>query len=165
MYTPARGARSPVELRRVDPVSQHHVVSVDVGGIVYKSTMATLCQSPKLAELFEKHDTTTELFVDRDGEPFRYVLSFLRTGRLLDLSKADGRRLFCEAEFYELPDLVAALDTFLTPVIVPWWRRGRQFLMDHYGKAFLALIARLIFKHLKKRAKAIGSSVPALPKP
>lgn len=57
-----------------------------------------------------------------------------------------------EAKFYELHDVVLALEAKLEPPEPkPWWRLLRDFVVDHYLKALGALVARAIFKQIKKR--------------
>jgi len=135
-------------------------VVLDVGGVAYKASAVTLSKSPTLAALIGLKGSATELFVDRDGEPFRWVLSFLRTRRLEKLpSRAACEAVLCEARFYEVHDLVAVLEKRLEPEPVkPWWFRVYDFARDHYGKAFLVFLGRFLFKQLKKGAKTIGNS-------
>ena len=129
-------------------------VTVDVGGVVYKSTAQTLCKSPTLAALLARDSDS--LFVDRDGEPFRVVLSFLRTDELLDKKPENAEALLCEARYYDLPDLVETLEAYLAPKPRrPWWARARDLFFDHYGKAIVAIAARFLFKQLKRGAKTI----------
>ncbi|EDO43731.1 predicted protein, partial [Nematostella vectensis] len=89
-------------------------VSLNVGGYNYTSTAYTLTQYPKsvLAQMCNgiipvPRDLKGQQFIDRDGATFRYILTFLRTGKL---TVPEGykyfRELLTEAEFYRLEPLV-----------------------------------------------------------
>ena len=67
------------------------IITIDVGGTLFKTTRTTLKQSPVFRSMFErwngetvdrKVDTGTNNlfmpFVDRDGDAFKHVLSYLR---------------------------------------------------------------------------------------
>ncbi|KXJ06994.1 uncharacterized protein LOC110251881 [Exaiptasia diaphana] len=93
------------------------VVSINVGGYNYHSTSYTLTQYPdsRLAKMCNgivplSKDVRGNTFIDRDGETFRYILSFLRTKKLklpLDFKSFD--ELEAEAEYFEIYDLVEEL--------------------------------------------------------
>lgn len=93
------------------------VVSINVGGYNYHSTSYTLTQYPdsKLAKMCQgiiplSKDVRGNTFIDRDGETFRYILSFLRTKKLkLPLDFKDFDELEAEAEYFEIHDLVEEL--------------------------------------------------------
>uniref|UniRef100_A0A673MR53 Potassium channel tetramerisation-type BTB domain-containing protein n=1 Tax=Sinocyclocheilus rhinocerous TaxID=307959 RepID=A0A673MR53_9TELE len=63
-------------------------VHIDVGGHMYTSSLATLTKYPD-SRLFNGTEPIVldslkqHYFIDRDGEIFRYILSFLRTCKLL----------------------------------------------------------------------------------
>lgn len=69
--------------------SQHSpVVQLNIGGHLYSTSLSTLKKHPdsKLAELFSGQpqlhtDEKGRYFIDRDGEHFRAILEFLRSGR------------------------------------------------------------------------------------
>ncbi|XP_038052314.1 BTB/POZ domain-containing protein KCTD19-like [Patiria miniata] len=90
---------------------------LNVGGSLYTTKMSTLTRYPdsKLAAMFSGgHDPSvrgaSETYViDRDGPIFRHVLNFLRQGKLIlpeDFKERD--LLASEADFFQIPDLVAA---------------------------------------------------------
>uniref|UniRef100_UPI00398E8FFE uncharacterized protein isoform X3 n=1 Tax=Pristiophorus japonicus TaxID=55135 RepID=UPI00398E8FFE len=66
-------------------------VHIDVGGHMYTSSLATLTKytDSRIGRLFNGTEPIVldslkqHYFIDRDGEIFRYVLSFLRTSKLL----------------------------------------------------------------------------------
>eukprot|EP00593_Proboscia_inermis_P011558 CAMPEP_0171318522 /NCGR_PEP_ID=MMETSP0816-20121228/89210_1 /TAXON_ID=420281 /ORGANISM="Proboscia inermis, Strain CCAP1064/1" /LENGTH=92 /DNA_ID=CAMNT_0011813109 /DNA_START=369 /DNA_END=644 /DNA_ORIENTATION=+ len=62
-------------------------VTFDVGGKEYRVSTSLLQQYPEcmLARMISeewKKEEDTKLFIERDGERFRYVLDYLRDGRV-----------------------------------------------------------------------------------
>ena len=94
------------------------IVTLDVGGVVYRTKRATLTRYPDsmLGAMFSgRHDVTTDdqgrCFIDGDGSLFRYVLNFLRRSELAlpeDFKELDMLRK--EAAFYQLQPLVDAIE-------------------------------------------------------
>ncbi|XP_069748484.1 putative potassium channel regulatory protein [Narcine bancroftii] len=95
-------------------MSKAEVVILNVGGMKYSTFAITLkrYQDSKLAHALDGAEpdfriVNGEIFVDRDGSLFRYILDFLRTRQLnLPSEFSDYDRLMREAEFYNLPFLV-----------------------------------------------------------
>ncbi|KAF5403214.1 hypothetical protein PHET_03399 [Paragonimus heterotremus] len=93
-------------------------VHVDVGGVLYTSSLETLTKYPnsRLGRMFSGVipivlDTMKQhYFIDRDGALFRHVLNFLRTGQLhLDAQYEELDQLIQEAQHYELNEMLVAL--------------------------------------------------------
>ncbi|XP_056463055.1 BTB/POZ domain-containing protein kctd15-like [Gadus chalcogrammus] len=94
-------------------------VHIDVGGHMYTSSLATLTKYPdsRISRLFNGTEPIVldslkqHYFIDRDGEIFRYILSFLRTSKLLlpDDFK-DFHLLYEEARYYQLSPMIKALE-------------------------------------------------------
>ncbi|KAF7258449.1 hypothetical protein EG68_04193 [Paragonimus skrjabini miyazakii] len=93
-------------------------VHVDVGGVLYTSSLETLTKYPnsRLGRMFSGVipivlDTMKQhYFIDRDGALFRHVLNFLRTGQLhLDAHYEELDQLIQEAQHYELNEMLVAL--------------------------------------------------------
>ncbi|XP_046853767.1 BTB/POZ domain-containing protein KCTD21-like [Xenia sp. Carnegie-2017] len=93
------------------------VVSLNVGGMIYAASLATLTRYSKsmLAAMFSgrvpiETDANGNYFIDRDGKLFRHVLNFLRSGHL-HLPKGFGEfeLLKQEVDFYQLKDMMAHL--------------------------------------------------------
>ena len=107
------------------------VIELNVGGVYYSTTPATLTRykDSRLPELLTSPNDVTgsgsdgtssalvvgkdangQRFVDRDGEMFRYVLDYARTGSVI---LPDGfthrRRLLVEAEFFRLSGMASEL--------------------------------------------------------
>ncbi|GFT49833.1 hypothetical protein NPIL_519011 [Nephila pilipes] len=97
------------------------VIELNVGGVFYTTSHATLTKESNslLAQLFggplsagPYRDSKGKFFVDRDGVLFRYILDYLRDQRIvLPENFHERRRLRHEAEYFNLPGLIAKLDS------------------------------------------------------
>lgn len=91
------------------------VVGLNVGGVLYTTTLYTITQFPdsKLAELFDAKipkDPKGNFFIDRDGHLFKYVLNFLRSGKLvLPKNFQEYEQLEIEAMYYHIKPLEEAV--------------------------------------------------------
>ncbi|XP_038052318.1 BTB/POZ domain-containing protein KCTD6-like [Patiria miniata] len=94
------------------------IVKLDVGGCLYTTTRSTMTRYPDsmLAAMFTNEldnsvrDVNGAYVLDRDGPIFRYVLNFLRQGKLIlpeDFKEWD--LLATEADFYQVGALVEAV--------------------------------------------------------
>jgi len=98
------------------------VLHLNVGGERFVTTKSTLCS--KGSNFFysllthraigSTVDETGAYFIDRDGEAFRFVLEFFRTGDVelesMEKRGVSRKTLRREAEFYCLVDLVELID-------------------------------------------------------
>ena len=99
------------------------VISLNVGGIVYTASLATLTRYSKsmLGAMFSGRmsldtDTNGNYFIDRDGKLFRHVLNFLRSGQLhLPKGFTELEQLKQEVDFYQLKDMAAHLNKVCSP--------------------------------------------------
>ncbi|XP_067853629.1 BTB/POZ domain-containing protein kctd15 isoform X1 [Heptranchias perlo] len=94
-------------------------VHIDVGGHMYTSSLATLTKytDSRIGRLFNGTEPIVldslkqHYFIDRDGEIFRYILSFLRTSKLLlPEDFKDFSLLYEEAKYYQLQPMVRELE-------------------------------------------------------
>ncbi|CAH2103877.1 unnamed protein product [Euphydryas editha] len=111
--------RKPYPVPRVAITSAFKApVHIDVGGVIYTSSLETLTTYPdsKLSKMFSGAipivlDTLKQhYFIDRDGGMFRHILNFLRNHKLLipfDFPYLE--LLIAEAKYFELHDMVYAL--------------------------------------------------------
>jgi len=100
-------------------MANNQIVDLNVGGILYTTSVDTLTKDPDslLYKLFSSFDSTSlvkdskgRVFLDRDGQLFRYILDFLRNGRLnLPTNFQEVGGLQSEAEFYGLKQLYIQL--------------------------------------------------------
>jgi hypothetical protein len=97
-------------------------VHIDVGGIVYTSSLETLtnCTDSLISRMFNGtvpivlDSLKQHYFIDRDGKLFRHVLNFMRTGYVsLPSAFDDHEGLLVEARFYELNEMVRQLEQIL----------------------------------------------------
>ncbi|KAM6178191.1 potassium channel regulatory protein [Rhynchocyon petersi] len=99
-------------------MSSQELVTFNVGGKIYTTRSSTIKQFPasRLARMLDGRDqefrmVAGQIFVDRDGVLFCFVLDFLRTKQLLlPTDFSDYLRLQREAVFYELDPLVDLLN-------------------------------------------------------
>ncbi|CAN9498650.1 unnamed protein product [Ophioblennius macclurei] len=110
----AQGIPSPAQLTKTNAP-----VHIDVGGHMYTSSLATLTKFPesRIGRLFSGAEPIVldslkqHYFIDRDGDIFRYILSFLRTCKLLlPEDFQDFPQLYEEARFYQLTPMVRELE-------------------------------------------------------
>lgn len=97
-------------------------IKLNVGGIFYETTDTTLLSvngesnyfslylarvEKSLDRVTNEGETTIELFIDRSGFLFQYVLDYLRTGTIVAVPDKDHiiRGLLLEADFYLLESL------------------------------------------------------------
>lgn len=101
-------------------VQMEEIITLNVGGVVYTTTRTTLMKekgtllyglSSGRYDLVK--DSQGRYFIDRDGHIFRYILNYLRSDFLGDLSKRELILLRPEAEFYCIPRLVNIIDVKL----------------------------------------------------
>ena len=95
------------------------IIELNVGGVFYTTALTTLtkAEGSLLGKLFTGtskpaaiKDAKGRYFLDRDGVLFRYVLDYLRNEKLvLPENFHEKERLKAEAEFFQLPTMVAAV--------------------------------------------------------
>jgi hypothetical protein len=111
-----RARRMPHAVANDDGVDAHHVrlderIRLNVGGVRYETTRATLVQSQPqsmLSRMFDPlspfkctPDANGEHFIDRDGRAFGAILNILRTNRL---SEPHTPLLDAEMDFFQVID-------------------------------------------------------------
>ncbi|CAH1263701.1 KCTD21 [Branchiostoma lanceolatum] len=100
--------------------SSNDIVTLDVGGHIYRTTITTLTRYPDsmLGAMFggdfgTLQDDQGRYFIDRDGTLFRHVLNFLRTNQLtLPEDFRELPLLEIEADFYQIQPLIEALVSY-----------------------------------------------------
>ena len=103
--------------KKLDQVHFSSPVKLHIGGKHFVTTMQTLRKDPNsmLAAMFSgKFDTKPSedgsFFIDRDGTHFRFILNYLRTGKLtLPEGATFLKELEEEAEFYQIQGIIDAL--------------------------------------------------------
>lgn len=88
---------------------------LEVGGVVFASSLANLRKSPVLAPLFERGVPDAIPFIDRDPQLFSYVLGMLRADHVYFGAEevAHLRALRAESVYFKLPDLTRLIDAQL----------------------------------------------------
>ena len=103
--------------KRMESMQLSTKVKLNVGGILFTTTVQTLTKDPDsmLAAMFSgrfpmKPAKDGTFFIDRDGTYFRYILNYLRDGKL---SLPEGATFFeeieAEAEFYQIQGILDEL--------------------------------------------------------
>merc|ERR1712117_97739 len=111
------GRSTDLEFESVTVTMSGQVITLNVGGTVFTTTIATLTKYPNslLAAMFNQEserpparkDDNGNFFIDAEPEPFKFILRFLRRGKLSQY--IDGRtleQLEWEADYYGLEDLL-----------------------------------------------------------
>ncbi|OII76936.1 potassium channel tetramerization domain-containing protein [Cryptosporidium andersoni] len=98
-------------------------IRVNVGGVIYETTKETLASSYGGASYFSiclSENNKEEIFVDRNGQLFQYILDYLRTGSIVSIPEKIHilRGLILEADFYLLEPLSNALTRKLEQIII-----------------------------------------------
>eukprot|EP01006_Ploeotia_vitrea_P013979 TRINITY_DN3685_c0_g1_i1.p1 TRINITY_DN3685_c0_g1~~TRINITY_DN3685_c0_g1_i1.p1 ORF type:complete len:244 (+),score=7.23 TRINITY_DN3685_c0_g1_i1:51-782(+) len=147
------------------------IVKLNIGGIPYVCTRDTLLSQGDnfFAAVLREEDAENcpvlrldgGIFIDRDGELFKYVLDYLRTGNLLSFppTPEDIERLKAEAQFYCVPDLVELLSAKLAPVeekapVLQLRSQGYYKSHDH-GCIWFAEDGKVLLCNTKVNAEAL----------
>ena len=93
------------------------IVKLNIGGSYFTTSVQTLTKDPKsmLAAMFSgkfemKPCEDGAFFIDRDGTHFRFILNYLRTGKLtLPEGATFLKELQEEAEFYQIQGMLEEL--------------------------------------------------------
>ena len=108
-------------------MSSGDLVCLNVGGVLYTTTKATLSRFPNsmLGAMFNGSMPTTldgegNYFIDRDGMIFAYVLNFLRSSSLaLPDEFRHYDQLAVEADFYQIEPLIQAINELRSKARMP----------------------------------------------
>ena len=96
-------------------ITNETLISLCVGGVSYIASYQTLKDSLYLKETIDGKDNNTtyinenEIFIDRSGRLFEYVLRYLRSNDFQTDDEQCLRELLIEAEYYSLPELYKTL--------------------------------------------------------
>ncbi|XP_060595718.1 BTB/POZ domain-containing protein kctd15-like [Ruditapes philippinarum] len=111
-------------------------VHIDVGGVIYTSSLETLTRFPesRLAKMFNGSipivlDTLKQhYFIDRDGKMFRYILNYMRTAKLLlPENFSEMNQLYEEAKYFDIPGMVREIEIM---------RRGKNVKKEKMDTSF-----------------------------
>ena len=103
--------------KKFEHVHFSSTVNLNVGGHCFKTSVQTLTKDPNtmLAAMFSgkfemKPCEDGSFFIDRDGSHFRFILNYLRTGKLtLPEGATFLKELLEEAEFYQIQGIIDEL--------------------------------------------------------
>jgi len=108
-------------MQNTTPVQFPEIISLNVGGHYFCTTLTTLKQDPNtmLAKMFSgrigvEKDPEGRYFIDRDGALFGLILTYLRDGDIDIPPSIWVRKLFLrEAKFYQLQGLIERLERLI----------------------------------------------------
>lgn len=87
-------------------------VILNVGGTRFETTCETLLDKekdsffvPLLSGKFDDFEEDGSIFIDRDADLFAKILTFLRSGHIVDTDPDFLMRLITEAQYYQFSDL------------------------------------------------------------
>ncbi|CAI4231450.1 unnamed protein product [Auanema sp. JU1783] len=147
-------------------------IILDVGGVLYKTRISTLCSADGyFRDLFRRDwhnelDENKNLFIDRDGEVFNIILNFLRDGFSSPLPN-DDYTLMCllqEARYYRLSDLMKLVERKLSYDDLPLKEKNKKPLKTKQRDTLL----KKTEKNKKEKKKVTtssyeGRSLPPIP--
>lgn len=113
--------------------SNNQVINIDVGGRKFQTKLETLMsvKDTLFYKLFlsNKLDLTKEIFIDRNGEMFGVILSFLRNKKvnLNTYSNTDLKKIAEDAEFYQIADLLSNLNECLSEIYFVGFESNGQY--------------------------------------
>jgi hypothetical protein len=95
-------------------MSVQEVIRLNVGGTPYEVTLSTLMKFPDTmlaalaSERWRQHSDRHELiFIDRDGDLFRYILAWYHDNEILIPRTVAAGAVANEVRFFSLPDTAA----------------------------------------------------------
>ena len=89
-------------------IRHYNMVKLNVGGIVYFTSKATLKKEDNRLSAMSLHSKAEDgsIFIDRDGKHFGTILNFLRDGHVhLPTTEDELCKLKMEAEYYGIKEL------------------------------------------------------------
>ena len=86
--------------------SEEKIISLDVGGMKFKTTNTTLNKSAYFKALLsgkfgDRVQSDGSYFIDRDGEYFKYLLNYMRYG-YVSIPAKYAKMIHLEALFYQI---------------------------------------------------------------
>merc|ERR1719464_2577697 len=93
---------SPDSDETTSETQRDEMVTLHIGQRTFKTTLATLRRAPYLLETGFVDQADGSYFIDRDGAPFQYLLSYLRTG-FVEIPAAMIQSVAIESDFYQIP--------------------------------------------------------------
>ena len=130
--------------RKLENVLFSSTVKLNVGGHHFTTSVQTLTKDPNsmLAAMFSgkfdmKPSEDDTFFIDRDGTHFRFILNYLRTGKLtLPEGATFLKELLEEAEFYQIQGMLMELKSLMSTNTTP--STGTNVIKLNVGGKFYA---------------------------
>lgn len=128
-----------------------NIVKLCVGGTVFMTTRSTLTQHNSfLSQLINSTigvalDNDGNIFIDRNGDLFKYILEFLRSGYVPNFTDITAlKQLTKEADFYQITPLTTILNEE-----IKLFMRKRGFAINVGGRIYKTDIIKNLSKKFK----------------
>lgn len=80
-------------------------IILNIGNHTFTTTRTTLCLQDGMLKKIANIQQENEIFIDRDGTHFRFILNYLRGSNILPDKTTDLKELCFESDFYCLMEL------------------------------------------------------------
>ncbi|SCP03669.1 conserved Plasmodium protein, unknown function [Plasmodium malariae] len=93
----------------MDKFNRDNIISINVGGKIYMTTISLICRykNSYLYEIILDDHKMKEIFIDRNGNRFEYILDFLRDGMLICENDINVlTKILIEAVYFKLSSLI-----------------------------------------------------------
>ena len=165
---PGDEAALPSYFKMEDNPRVSSIVKLNVGGSYFTTSLQTLTKDPKsmLAAMFSgKFETKPcedgAFFIDRDGTHFRFILNYLRNGKLtLPEGATFLKELEEEAEFYQIQGMLMELKSLMSTRTTP--STGTSVIKLNVGGEFFTTSLQTLTKDPSSILAAMFSSGPHL---
>ncbi|XP_065837528.1 uncharacterized protein [Oscarella lobularis] len=134
------------------PISSSNVVSLNVGGTVFMTTVETLAQDPHsiLAIMVANNQSEPDgsYFFDRDPTHFRYILNYLRAGiHYRPDTDLASRELLLEARYYKVSAIVRLLNRpFAESTILSYYSQYQNVMLSWLQEDGISSDWKLIYR-------------------
>ncbi|GFH55452.1 hypothetical protein CTEN210_11928 [Chaetoceros tenuissimus] len=140
--------------------TQDSIVKLNVGGTHYVTSLTTINNSPKsmlakaVSDRWKKEDSNEPIFFDRDGQRFKYVLDYLRDGKV-NLPVGENVETFrTELEYFGIdidPDSITSDEDMEIVSFKSRFRNHMKRLEDQIEVSERSHAVHLIAKDVVKR--------------
>ena len=139
------------------------VIELNVGGTLYTTKLSTLRKDPRsmLATMFSgrhviERTDDGRFFIDREGNSFKYILQYLRDGKMPPATEA--AEVYEEACYYQISGLLEALGEFESTRRLRKQTELRKTVRDKLGKDYNDFLRRFLSRIEQSRSEYLQMS-------